>query len=137
MFFSLITVIGLCVFFIRRHREHRLSAVFLAKQELEKIKNSYRENQNKSELVQELSTLIRRVSISVCKRSDIASLTGQEWLMFLDRFTNNNEFSQGIGRVLVEAPYQGSPDYDSTGLLELISKWIDSVSNNRGKTVHD
>ena len=128
----LIIVIGsLIVFFIRRRRNLRTSAVYLARQELERIKNEFVSNQDKSILVKELSELIRRLSISIFKRDVAASLTGQNWLEFLDQYVENKLFSSGIGRILIEAPYQDTPNYDSAELLHLISSWIESVGSNK------
>jgi uncharacterized protein DUF4381 len=130
----LIIVTGsLIVFFIRRRRHYRTSAVYLARQELDSIKNEFVLNQDKSILVKKLSELIRRLSISIFKRGEAASLTGQDWLGFLDQCVENNLFSNGIGRVLIEAPYQDKPDYDSTELITLISTWIESVSHRKRK----
>lgn len=128
----LIIVTGsLIVFFIRRRRNHRSSAVYLAKQELERIKNEFVLNQDKLILVKELSELIRRLSISISKREEAASLTGQDWLNFLDQYTENKLFSSGIGRIFLEAPYQARPDYKSNELISLISSWIESVSSSK------
>ena len=128
----LIIVIGsLIVFFIRRRRNLRTSAVYLARQELERIKNEFVSNQDKTILVKELSELIRRLSISIFKRDVAASLTGQNWLEFLDQYVENKLFSSGIGRILIEAPYQATPNYDSAELLHLISSWIESVGSNK------
>ncbi len=128
---SLIIIIIVTVFFLVRHRrKHRSSAVTLAKQELERIENEFNSNQDKSILVKEISELIRRVSISLFKRDESASLTGQDWLLFLDNLNNDNSFSNGIGRVLIEAPYQAKADYDASELLNLTSSWIDAANRN-------
>ncbi len=108
----------------------RLSATFIAQQQLLRIKNDYAENQDKALLIKALSTLIRRVNISLFKRDETAALTGREWLAHLDQFTDNNEFSDGIGQIMITAPYQAIADYDSTALLELISQWLARVSAN-------
>ena len=78
----------------------------------------------------EISELIRRVSISLFKREESASLTGQNWLLFLDQLNGDKSFSNGIGKTLIEAPYQAKPDYDAVELLALISSWIDSAKKN-------
>lgn len=127
----LIVMITTSLFFlIRRRRKYRISAVYLAKQELERIENEFKSNQDKSTLIKEVSELIRRVSISLFQRDESASLTGQDWLLFLDQLNADTSFSNGIGRVLVEAPYQAKPDYNVTELLQLTSSWIDSAKRN-------
>ncbi len=127
----LIIITVASVFFLIQHRrKHRTSAVTLAKQELERIENEFNSNQDKSILVKEISELIRRVSISLFKRDESASLTGQDWLLFLDNLNDGESFSNGIGRVLIEAPYQAKADYDATELLNLTSSWIDCANRN-------
>jgi uncharacterized protein DUF4381 len=131
---SLLLIIMLVIFviyLIRRYRNHKLSVLYLAKQELEQIKVGFNLNQNKADLVKELSELIRRVSISVFRREESAGLTGQDWLAFLDRYSDKKEFNNGVGRVLIEAPYQASPDFNSDELIGLISGWIESVGKRK------
>lgn len=132
MLLILIIITGLSVFLlIRQRRNKRLSASYMAKQELIRIESEYQINKDKSILIKELSKLIRRLSISLFNRSESASLTGQNWLMFLDQSIGNDSFSKGIGRVLIEAPYQEKPDYNETELLILIRSWIDSADQKK------
>lgn len=127
----LVVLIITAVFFLIRHRRrHRISAVYLAKLELERIENEFKLNQDKSSLVKEVSELIRRLSISLFKRNESASLTGQDWLLFLDNLNGDKSFSNGIGQILIAAPYQAKPDYDENELLHLISEWIESAAKN-------
>lgn len=128
----LVIVVLLTTYFIRRYRNHKISALYLAKQELERIKTDFNINQDKSNLVKELSELIRRLSISVFPREESAGLTGEEWLKFLDQYSAKNEFDNGIGRVLIEAPYQANPDFNSNELIDLVSIWIETVSKRKG-----
>jgi uncharacterized protein DUF4381 len=126
----IIITIASVIFLVRYRRNHQISAVRLAKMELVRIENEFKSNKDKSILIQEISKLIRRVSISLFKRDESASLTGQDWLLFLDQLNGDNSFSNGIGRVLIEAPYQAKADYDAIALLNLTSSWIDSVDKN-------
>ncbi|HIF52178.1 MAG TPA: DUF4381 domain-containing protein [Thiotrichaceae bacterium] len=126
----ILMIIVATVYFIRRRRKHRISALYLARQELTRIENEFKLNQDKSELVKEISELIRRVSISLFKRDESASITGEKWLLFLDQLQGDKSFSNGTGRVLIEAPYQSNPNYDATELLLLTSVWIESAGRN-------
>ncbi len=119
-------------YFIRRYRNHKISALYLAKQELARIETDFNINQDKSNLIKELSELIRRLSISIFPREESAGLTGEEWLKFLDQYSDKNEFDNGIGRVLIEAPYQADPEFNSNELLALIGSWVESVGKRRG-----
>lgn len=130
LLFLIIVVVSSVFILIRRRRNLRMSAIYLAKQELSRIENEFKLNHDKSFLVKEISELIRRISISLFNRSKSASLTGEKWLLFLDQLNGDESFSKGIGRILIEAPYQPKPDYDDKALLNLVSAWIDSVKNN-------
>lgn len=127
LLFLVITLIVSIYFFIRQRKKKKLSAVYLARQELSRIENIFTQEKDKSKLIKDLSELIRRLSISVFNRSESASLTGDDWLQFLDNSNGGDAFTNGIGRALIEAPYQAAPDYDEQALLQLVARWIDSV----------
>ncbi len=132
----LLMMIGaLVVFIIRYQRRKHASAMYLAQQELHQIKTDFKQHQDQALLIKALSILLRRISISVFNRTETAALTGPAWLRFLDQYTQNNEFSDGIGQVLLEAPYQAMPHYDSTALLDLISQWLDTVGNTHKRSI--
>ncbi len=127
----LVIVVLLTMYFIRRYRNHKISALYLTIQELERIKTDFNINQDKSNLVKELSELIRRLSISIFPREESAGLTGEEWLKFLDQYSAKNEFNNGVGRVLIEAPYQADPEFNTNELIDLISSWIESIGKRK------
>lgn len=56
--------------------------------------------------IAEINTLLRQLAISYYPRAQIASLTGGEWLQFLDESGDTHDFSRGAGRILIEAPYR-------------------------------
>jgi len=55
--------------------------------------------------LRELSVLLRRAALSRYPAEDIAALTGSEWLAWLDRQADSDQFSQGAGQVLADGPY--------------------------------
>lgn len=71
-----------------------------------------------------LSSLLRRVAVEVHGRSRAAGLTGEEWLAFLDDTGGNGEFSRGVGRALITAPYRPEATVDRGALLDLARRWI-------------
>ena len=76
----------------------RKSAIKTAIKSLAIIKQySNLENDKK---LRELSILIRRVAISVSPRAEAASLTGHQWLAFLDKSLAGAPFSSGCGQLL-------------------------------------
>lgn len=72
----------------------------------------------------ELSALLKRIVISLHGRDAGAGLVGQDWLYFLDKQGNTDQFSKGVGQVLESAPYQESVQYDRSELLALVKQWL-------------
>jgi hypothetical protein len=68
-----------------------------------------------------LSNFLRRLS----KQEDAAkaALVGELWLAHLDGAAGSNEFSSGIGRVLIEAPFRPAMQYDAAALIALVRRW--------------
>lgn len=55
--------------------------------------------------IQRISMILRRFAMSVADSPAVAGLTGESWLAFLDHRWGRDEFSAGIGRVLIYGPY--------------------------------
>jgi hypothetical protein len=128
----LLALIVLITWWLRRRRRLRLAAVTLARRELEAIEAAHKAGETPEQIVQRLSVLLRRVSISLFPRDQAAGLTGREWLKFLDQPLRRPAFSEGPGRLLAEAPYRQSvPAEEIAPLLELTREWLASVSRQR------
>jgi hypothetical protein len=54
----------------------------------------------------ELATLIKRVALSAYPRERVASLTGEQWLVFLNRTGRTDAFTKGPGRWLARLAYE-------------------------------
>lgn len=119
---------------IKRRREKKLSVAVQARQELQRIQAGFRQHQDKVLLAKELSELLRRVCISVFPREETASLTGQEWLAYLDNQVDSSHFVEGKGSVLVEAPYRNDVDYDPDVLIEIVEQWLVVVISKKGQS---
>ena len=78
------------------------------------------------EFLATLSGLMRRLALARYPRGEIASLTGLDWLRFLDRAGGDGQFADGPGRVLAEGPYLRTlPDgVDRQQLSSLVRQWI-------------
>jgi hypothetical protein len=119
----------------QRKKYLQLSAIRQARTELEKIVSHYESNKNPLELGRQLSILLRRISISLFPRTEVASLTGDQWLEFLDKQTSGEPFSKHAGRILAEAPYRNELSVEDVELLlQHCRAWIDSVAVAKGKT---
>jgi hypothetical protein len=102
----------------------RKTAIKAAKKSLDDIKqNLALDNITK---LRELSMLIRRVSISVNPRTEVASLTGRQWLAFLDKSVTGAPFSEGCGQLLADAPYRNTPptEQEISQLINQCEDWL-------------
>ena len=77
----------------------------------------------------ELPILIKRVALSAYPRERVASLTGEEWLAFLDQTGHTDAFTTGAGRWLARVAYEPqltaslSPT-ELNGLRTAVRDWI-------------
>ena len=95
-----------------------------ALRQFQMLQAQYRRQPDPQQLVQGLSVLLRRVCLSYFPRVEVASLTGDQWLEFLGRHHGNTQFTRGVGKILVEAPYSQHCSFDSEALLKLCHEWI-------------
>ena len=115
----------LFVFIIWLYRRlTRKTAIKTAKKCLSAIRQD--NAKNASQKLAEVSTLIRRVAISVAPRELAAGLTGREWLAYLDNSVKGSPFTEGIGQLLADAPYRKSSisDAEISSLLSLCEDWL-------------
>ncbi len=102
-----------------------------ARQALQAIESRYKIHQNDQQLAADLSTLLRRVALSCSPRAEVAGLTGDAWLDFLDRGVAGSRFhkafSTGVGRALVEAPYRAAVKIEGAALLKLCAAWVEAL----------
>jgi hypothetical protein len=102
------------------------TAIKTAKKNLAAIKENTALDNNRK--LRELSMLTRRVAISVYPRTEVASLTGRQWLEFLDRSVTGAPFSEGCGHLLAEAPYRNTPptELEISQLISLCEEWLNA-----------
>ncbi|MGZ8250146.1 DUF4381 domain-containing protein [Methylomagnum sp.] len=119
-------IVGL-VWVIRRLR--RVSPVKLARRELDALRADA--SLDPAEKLRRLSILLRRTALSIHPRDEVASLTGEAWLRWLDSGLGEPRFSRGVGRWLVDVPYRPTPPTDLDELLDLCRDWLNAVSRHR------
>ncbi len=111
-----------------RARTHRRRQI---RRELDQLSRDYRDDGDVSRLLQGLSALLRRASLSVDERAKVASLTGTDWLRYLDGALDGHPFSNGPGRVLIIGPYaraSGSASRAATEeLIELCRRRLEAM----------
>ncbi len=74
--------------------------------ELEQIEASYLKHRNAVMLGQQVSELLRRVMLAYAPRHDVAGLTGESWLRWLDRDLPVPYFHTEGGKSLLQLPYR-------------------------------
>ncbi len=92
--------------------------------ELRTLREDYDRHGDDAQYLGEYQALLKRVALTRFSREDVASLTGESWVAFLDRTSGSQEFSMGKGQILVEAEYLPEPIADVDALHELGALWI-------------
>lgn len=105
----LIVLFAVGLFFLARlaWRHYRENAARRhALQQLEKICREYTRSGDAITLGIELSELLRRTMLAYAPRAEVAGLTGDDWLAWLDQGLDRPHFMSGDGRPLAEWPYR-------------------------------
>lgn len=106
---------------LHRYRLHRQKRKIM--DELESLSVCYKE-QNSGEFLTRLSILLRRIALRRYSRERVASLTGSDWLRFLDATGGNGDFEHGVGQFLETGPYRPHPgELPAEALLGLARRW--------------
>lgn len=101
--------------------------------ELAQLEIKLKESPSKG-LVAETNILLRRLALAYYPNASVASLTGGDWLKFLDESGNTLNFTRGAGRILIEAPYRSGKleNYNGDEFIPLIRKWVTKTSRKVG-----
>jgi hypothetical protein len=120
-----VIVIALLVWWrVRRARPWRRQAL----RELQQMEQEFGTTGDVEACVTQLSVLLRRVALSVRAPVSAAALTGDAWLKYLDELGRTQQFSTGIGRVLISAPYARAEAVDVPGLIILTRRWLNKIT---------
>ncbi len=119
----LVVVSGLLIRAWLRRRA-RSAARRRALRQLEESRSAYAYHGNPVVLGTEVSELLRRTMLAYAPRSEVAGLTGDAWLAWLDRDLDQPRFREGPGRNLLELPYRNpetpADDVDVDGMLAAV-----------------
>jgi hypothetical protein len=129
----LAVAVGFALWRIWQTRSRR-RLLHAAQQQLAQIENSYAETNDRGRALQNISMLLRRLALSRHPRAQVAGLTGERWLQFLDENLPDQPFTQGTGRILIDAPYKPAADVDMHALFSLCRNWISAQFKKRANT---
>lgn len=112
------TLLALRRYRIRRERRRLLSALNRLERRLQ--------SERTPEALAHISVLLRRLALLHFPRRQVAALTGEAWLRFLDASGGRGRFADGPGRVLADAPYQRElpAELDVANLAALLREWV-------------
>jgi hypothetical protein len=116
----LLVALGLSLFYGYRRGALRRAAL----RELGQLEARFGADGDCAALALGLSTLLRRLALSREPRTEVAGLSGEAWLAYLDRRGTTKGFSAGEGRVLLELPYRARGEVEVGPLLALVRSWI-------------
>jgi hypothetical protein len=113
---------------LRRFRENRYRR--LALEELTVIERELQRPERRAKALAEIPVLLKWTALSAFPRGDVAGLSGEKWLAFLDKTIGGKDFAEGEGRLLPELAYAPVPriaklpDETIGKLLQIVRRWI-------------
>lgn len=108
-------------FLIRRYLNGRARRQSL--QMLATYQQQHQQEMNSQLSAARVSELLKRVALVYFPRADVASLTGDAWLRFLNTTARGLDFNL-VRQELLEAPYQPAIDRDLQPLFNMARMWI-------------
>ena len=124
-FLLALALFGLVVLVRRSYRKWQHNAPRrLALKRLAAINEEFEQGVSAVALAKELSELTRRAMLAYAPRHEIAGLTGDAWLDWLDQGLEDKPFSDGAGKILESLPYVNpraiNDDNDVRGLIDAV-----------------
>lgn len=120
---------------IRRQRARARHWSRTARASLEALAHEH--NDDDRRWLGELAVLVRRIALASAPRSTVAPLTGEAWLSRLDALAGSDAFSRGVGRRLIEGPWQREVSLsaaDRAALIDLTDSLIRALHEREGRT---
>jgi hypothetical protein len=114
----------LAVRLVRRHRARRYRREALG--ELAALEAALADGTRRDGALAALPALAKRVALAAAPREQVAGLSSEAWLQWLDRSWRDGRFTRGPGRLLALLAYvpEAPPDADIRELVALLRVWI-------------
>ncbi len=110
------------VWWLLRLRRHSLKRRCLL--ELKRIRGAAAAGATGSEVLAEVSGLLRRVAISRRGRSRVAALSGAAWQTCISELSRSNPFDNVQLELLGSGRFQRNPRFEVDELLSACERWI-------------
>lgn len=115
-------LLALMIWAYRRWRANRYRREAI--KELSGLLTDWRNHQDDSAYLASLQLLLKRVALTRFPRADVASLTGEAWVQFLDRSSGSHDFSMGEMEVLIDGNYRQDVTVNVESLQTFALQWI-------------
>jgi len=119
-FLAALVLVGIALYAAHFYRSHHKRAALKA---MTRVRAALEQGAEPVACLQFLSTILRRFAMTSVARAageaDVAGLIGERWLRFLDGRWNRTDFSAGLGKRLVAAPYARPNSIERATALEL------------------
>lgn len=104
--------------------------------QLQQLEQQLKKDQNVKTLAK-INTLLKRIALQCYPQQEVSSLSGQQWLTFLDDSGQSKHFTQGDGQLLAVAPYQAEipKQHNLTGLMTAVHHWVDTMIATHPETL--
>lgn len=114
----------------RRHQANRYRRLALDRLATIESRVATADPATRGRALGDIPVLLKRTALSAGSRRDLASLTGDAWLQYLDDAYGGTGFREGPGRLLPTLAYASAearrdlPNAEVSGLIELTRTWI-------------
>ncbi|WP_078083915.1 DUF4381 domain-containing protein [Microbulbifer mangrovi] len=72
----------------------------------------------------QIAAILRRTALAAYPREEVAALTGEDWLEFLNQHYPGNAFEGEVGRELLQSPYRKATSHKPDVLVQAAQGWI-------------
>lgn len=133
----LIALVGFAFYKLLKYRNKRKQ-----QQKILNVLSSFEQDLKEgkgSESIANINRLLRRLALMHYPRQQVASLTGSQWLGFLDTTGATTAFTKGAGRILEDGPYvaqlpENFDSFDSEGLIKAVTQWVKKINTQGTQT---
>tara|TARA_B110000116_G_scaffold205585_1_gene180720 strand:+ start:526 stop:1074 length:549 start_codon:yes stop_codon:yes gene_type:complete len=95
-----------------------------AMSELAQLLENQHQDEDDQAYLEALQRLLKRAALTCFPREEVASLTGEAWVQFLDRTSGSHDFSIGEAEALIDGTYRPDISVDVESLHLVAKSWI-------------